>query len=77
MTKKFIFLNLFIVVMIGLGSISNAEQSKKKLKNSLDMQFVLIQPGKFMMGSPEDEAGRYTVTLAFDFVKRPNILLAK
>ncbi len=59
MTKKFIFLNLFIVVMIGLSSISNAEESKKKLKNSLGMEFVLIQPGKFIMGSPEDEAGRY------------------
>jgi formylglycine-generating enzyme required for sulfatase activity len=28
--------------------------------NSLGMEFVLIKPGKFMMGSPEDESGRYT-----------------
>ena len=60
MTKKFVFLNLFIVIIIGFVSISNAEESKKKIKNSIGMEFVLILPGKFMMGSPENEPGRYT-----------------
>ena len=60
MRKTFLFLNLFIVVMIGFVSISNVEPSEQKLKNSLGMEFVLIQPGKFMMGSPEDEPGRFT-----------------
>ena len=37
-----------------------AEQSKERITNSLGMEFVLIKPGKFMMGSPEDEPGRFT-----------------
>ncbi len=30
----------------------------KRVTNSLGMEFVWIEPGSFMMGSPEDEAGR-------------------
>ncbi len=30
-----------------------------RLTNSLSMEFVYIHPGTFMMGSPEDEPGRY------------------
>jgi formylglycine-generating enzyme required for sulfatase activity len=37
-----------------------AEQPKERITNSLGMEFVLIKPGKFMMGSPEDEPGRYS-----------------
>ncbi|CAK8715741.1 hypothetical protein GCAAIG_05145 [Candidatus Electronema halotolerans] len=33
--------------------------NEKSLQNRLDMTFVHIQPGTFMMGSPEDEVGRY------------------
>jgi len=32
---------------------------KPRLVNSLDMTFVYIPPGEFMMGSPKDERGRY------------------
>ncbi len=31
----------------------------KKIVNTLDMEFVYIPPGTFMMGSPPDEPGRY------------------
>jgi formylglycine-generating enzyme required for sulfatase activity/tRNA A-37 threonylcarbamoyl transferase component Bud32 len=31
----------------------------ERITNSLGMEFRLIQPGTFMMGSPENEAGRY------------------
>jgi formylglycine-generating enzyme required for sulfatase activity len=30
----------------------------KRITNSLGMEFVYIEPGEFMMGSPEDEPGR-------------------
>jgi formylglycine-generating enzyme required for sulfatase activity len=37
-----------------------AEAFEERIKNSVGMEFVLIRAGKFMMGSPEDEPGRYT-----------------
>jgi len=50
----------FILVMLCLAFSSYAEEPKEKIKNSLGMEFVLIKPGKFLMGSPEDEPGRYS-----------------
>lgn len=47
-----------VVLCIALNSY--AEQSTPSFKNSLGMEFFLIQPGQFLMGSPEDEPGRYT-----------------
>ena len=58
--RKYIISIQFIVVILSLALSVYAEQPKERLKNSLGMEFVLIKPGKFMMGSPEDEPGRYT-----------------
>ena len=58
--KKYIIPIQFIVVLFGLSFICYAEQPKERVINSLGMEFVLIKPGKFLMGSPEDEPGRYT-----------------
>ncbi|MEX1327978.1 MAG: ABC transporter permease subunit, partial [Desulfobacterales bacterium] len=58
--RKLIIPIQFIMVMGCLALNGYAEQPKEKLANSLGMEFVLIKPGKFMMGSPEDEPGRYT-----------------
>jgi len=49
-----------IVVFAMLTCNGYAQEHKEKIKNSIGMEFVLIQPGRFMMGSPEDEPGRYT-----------------
>ncbi|GBC60255.1 hypothetical protein DENIS_1206 [Desulfonema ishimotonii] len=37
---------------------SGAESGRQAVTNALGMNFVFIQPGTFMMGSPEDEPGR-------------------
>ena len=58
--RKFIIPVLFIVVMLGFTFSGYAEEPKERIKNSLGMEFVLINPGKFLMGSPADEPGRYT-----------------
>ena len=58
--RKLIIPIQFIMVMGCLALNGYAEQPKEKPANSLGMEFVLIKPGKFMMGSPEDEPGRYT-----------------
>ena len=58
--RKFIIPIQFIVVMLSLAFSGYAEEPKERIKNSLGMEFVLIQPGKFLMGSPKDEPGRYT-----------------
>jgi formylglycine-generating enzyme required for sulfatase activity len=58
--RKFIIPIQFIVVMLSLTFSGYAEEPKEKITNSLGMELVLIQPGQFMMGSPEDEPGRYT-----------------
>lgn len=50
----------FALAILFIAYNSHAEQAMQSFKNSLGMEFVLIQPGKFMMGSPEDEPGRYT-----------------
>ena len=49
-----------ILVVVGCLVFNGyAEQPRESITNSLGMEFVLIKPGKFMMGSPEDEPGRY------------------
>ena len=58
--RKFIIPIQFIVVMLSLAFSGYAEEPKEWITNSVGMKFVLIKPGKFMMGSPEDEPGRYT-----------------
>ena len=58
--RKFIIPIQFIVVMLSLAFSGYAEEPKERITNSLGMEFVLIKPGKFLMGSPEDEPGRYT-----------------
>ena len=47
----------------GAGGVSksvskNVSELPKRFTNKLDMKFVLIPPGEFLMGSPEDEPGR-------------------
>ena len=59
--RKLIIPIQFIMVMGAFALYSYAEQPGEKITNSLGMESVIID----------------SVTLAFDFVKRPNILLAK
>ena len=58
--KKYIIPIQFIVIFLALVLSGYAEQPKERITNSLGMEFVLIKPGKFLMGSPENEPGRYT-----------------
>ena len=58
--RKLIIPIQFIAVMLSLAFNGYAQEPKERIENSLGMTFVLIQPGKFMMGSPEGEPGRYT-----------------
>ncbi|WP_300675296.1 bifunctional serine/threonine-protein kinase/formylglycine-generating enzyme family protein [Desulfoluna sp.] len=48
------------LVRLVAGKTTSVEMSlqKKKMSNSLGMQFVYIKPGTFMMGSPSGESGR-------------------
>ena len=59
--KKYIipiqFIMVLVLVLLTLSG--HAEQPKAKISNSLGMEFFIIEPGKFMMGSPENEPGRY------------------
>ena len=49
------------ILVIGCLAFNGyAEQPKETFTNILGMEFVLIKPGKFKMGSPEDEPGRYS-----------------
>ena len=50
----FLFVILFTVATIGFSS-SNGSGGKS---NTLGMKFFYIEPGAFMMGSPQDEPGR-------------------
>ena len=58
--RKLIIPIQFIVIMVSLAFNGYAEQPREKITNSLGMEFVLIKPGQFMMGSPENEPGRFT-----------------
>jgi formylglycine-generating enzyme required for sulfatase activity len=50
-------------VLLAPVIVAGAAREEKKLPssvtNSLGMKLVLIPPGKFVMGSPKEEAGRY------------------
>ena len=46
---------LFIVLLIGSPALG---QQLKTITNSIGMKLVLIHPGSFTMGSPDDEVGR-------------------
>ena len=46
---------LFIVLLIGSPALG---QQLKAITNSIGMKLVLIHPGSFTMGSPDDEVGR-------------------
>ncbi len=59
MRRKIIPIQLALVILC-LAVYGHAEQTAQSFKNSLAMEFVLIGPGKFLMGSPEDEPGRYS-----------------
>ena len=47
----------FLVLTVPSGSLQPSEQAKE-MTNSIGMKLVLIPPGEFMMGSPEDEERR-------------------
>ncbi len=47
------------IVVVSFAFYGYAGQPEERVTNSLGMEFVLIHPGTFMMGSPGDEPGRY------------------
>jgi formylglycine-generating enzyme required for sulfatase activity len=50
---------VFMALAFGIASGVDAEEPGEKIKNSVGMEFVLVKPGQFQMGSPEDEPGRF------------------
>ena len=56
--RKLIITIQFIMVIGCLAFDGYAEQPKERITNSPEMEFVLIKPGNFIMGSPENEEGR-------------------
>lgn len=48
-----------VVVFCLCMAVSLFAEEKKPITNSIGMKFVYIPPGTFMMGSPENEPGRY------------------
>ncbi len=61
MRKFHVVIEFIVLSMVTLGFAFNtwAAGPKKKIDNSLGMEFVLINPGTFKMGSPEEEPGRF------------------
>jgi len=60
-----VFLSVFSLLMISASNEASGEEKDVKAaisnpmaESSLGMKFVYIAPGKFMMGSPQDEEGR-------------------
>lgn len=49
-----------LVLMAPAGQASGNDENSVDHANSLGMKFMLLQSGSFMMGSPDDEAGRYS-----------------
>jgi len=47
-----------LVALAILLFLEDARAADKTIRNSLDMEFVLISPGTFDMGSPKSESGR-------------------
>jgi formylglycine-generating enzyme required for sulfatase activity len=50
---------VFILVALGFAFRVHAEKPRERIQNSVGMEFVLIKAGKFQMGSPEEEPGRF------------------
>jgi formylglycine-generating enzyme required for sulfatase activity len=48
-----------LAILAVLAWAQDKRQSREPITNSLGMQLALIPAGKFMMGSPESEKGRY------------------
>ena len=61
--KYVIFMFLMLIYCLPVRSEENksVDEPKQKIKimNSLGMEFIYIQQGTFMMGSPPNESGRY------------------
>lgn len=56
-----IFIMLAIYTVVTVGTVSDNEKPKEitiKLPGGAEMDMVWINPGKFIMGSPESESGR-------------------
>jgi sulfatase modifying factor 1 len=51
----FFFIFFFLFLFIYTGTVFSNE---KKITNSIGMEFILVQPGTFIMGSPKDEPYR-------------------
>ena len=57
--NKFVFLPGLVMGMLIL-LIASARAGTATIKNSVGMEFILVRPGVFMMGSPETEPHRKT-----------------
>ncbi|WP_457553356.1 formylglycine-generating enzyme family protein [Desulfobacula sp.] len=59
MKKKFkIFVLFFVLCLMGWIFPALPRAQEKKITNHLGMDFILVNPGSFMMGSPKDEPHR-------------------
>ena len=63
LNKKYFGVLLVVWLVTGVLGAAIADESKTETKsstirNSIGMEFVLISPGEFMMGSPPNEPGR-------------------
>jgi len=61
-----LFLALFLCMVISLDVCRG--QSSKEITNSIGMKLVRIPKGKFMMGSPMNEQGRYERELQHEVI---------
>ena len=50
---------LFVILLLNIFPVLPGSAYEKPFTNSLGMEFVLIQPGTFIMGSPKDEPYRH------------------
>ena len=58
--KELHWIDLFLDYEDGLNNILRAfSKPDLRITNTLGMNFIYIEPGTFMMGSPESELGRY------------------
>ena len=57
---KAVLFSLFAFFIFSNICTANGEEAREKtITNSFGMEFVYIPPGTFIMGSPEDEPGRF------------------